>query len=328
MHRSGCLAWAPLILFFTTELAMWFVVTFVVLLPVICGPGSSFDVFSPHKRTSYMESAVGWLLLIIYQLLFALLLASVVRTVRTAPGDIPSWLRSDGKSDLHSYTNLLQAVERKKKTNGPRYCRKTAVLKPDRAHYCPEVSACVLQYQLFSSVANSPIGFFNYKYYVLSLFYGALTSAWVVGATLPEVFALDRRLGSSIVASYLVEGQPLWQMLMRAVEPRALSNDQGETAAVMCVVVTLSLSALMIVPCLGLLGWHVLLIAQGRTAHEWFQLRAGVRSAAKSQFDYGALNNFALTLGLYPLFWLVPTRTGIEGNGIFFPEKVQAERQW
>ena len=54
----------------------------------------------------------------------------------------------------------------------------------------------------------------------------------------------------------------------------------------------------------------------------------GPRSG-ESLFNYGAVNNFALTLGIYPLLWLVPTRTGIEGNGIFFPEKsLGSERSW
>ena len=59
------------------------------------------------------------------------------------------------------------------------------------------------------------------------------------------------------------------------------------------------------------------------------QVRAGLRKNGESLFHYGAVNNFALTLGIYPLLWLVPTRTGIEGNGIFFPERgLGADRAW
>jgi len=336
VHREGCSAWAPLVLLFTTEAAVWIVMTFVVLLPIVA-PSSPFDALAHYRSTpSYMETAVGWMMLIIYQGLFALLIISIVRTVRTPPGDIPSWLRSDGRSDLHSYSNLLQAVERKKKTKGPRYCRKTAFLKPDRAHYCHDVGSCVLQYQLFSNVFNSPIGFYNYKFYLLSLFYGLLTSAWVVGATIPEVIAMSHRLGGGTsgggdsTSLALLAAEPaahIYQTLLRAYEPASLSLDKGETAAVMCVISTLALSALMVLPCAGLIVWHVALIAHGRTAYEWQQARAGLREGL-SQFDYGVLNNLALTLGVYPLLWLVPTRTGIEGNGIFFPEKHQAERQW
>ena len=77
-----------------------------------------------------------------------------------------------------------------RKANGsPRFCRKTGAYKPDRAHYCEEVGRCVLQFQTFSSPLNSAIGFFNYKYYLLTLFYGVLGSAWVLACALPEVVA-------------------------------------------------------------------------------------------------------------------------------------------
>ena len=53
------------------------------------------------------------LMLVIFQFFYALFVLSAARAVLTAPGDIPSWLRSDGKSDLrfsdkpvHSQQNL------------------------------------------------------------------------------------------------------------------------------------------------------------------------------------------------------------------------------
>lgn len=72
-----------------------------------------------------------------------------------------------------------------------------------------------------------------------------------------------------------------------------------------------------------LLALHVRLIALGRTVYEWQQVRAGRRPESRSLFDYGTLNNFALTLGIYPLMWVLPTRVGIEGNGIFYPDALR-----
>ena len=82
---------------------------------------------------------------------------------------------------------------------------------------------------------------------------------------------------------------------------------------------TLLLASLALVPIGVSLALHLLLVARGRTYYEWRLLRRGKR-AGRSLFDYGGVNNFALTLGVYPLLWLVPTRSGIEGNGIFYPE--------
>ena len=192
-HRTGpyaIVAWVPLAVISVTELCVWFVTTFVVLTPLV-SPGFSL---TPQPtlmpQPTRLERAVGWLLLLVYQIIFLLLCISVVRTVVTPPGDIPSWLRSDGRSDLHSYSNLLQAVERKKKDGSPRFCRKTSAYKPDRAHYCHEVGRCVLQFQTFSLPFNSAIGFYNYKYYLLTLLFGALCAAWAVASTLPEVLSM------------------------------------------------------------------------------------------------------------------------------------------
>lgn len=80
---------------------------------------------------------------------------------------------------------------------------------------------------------------------------------------------------------------------------------------------------LALLPCAATLGLHLALIARGRTYHEWRKLRRARARVAptRSLFDYGVLNNFGLTLGVYPMLWLLPTRSGLEGNGIFYPEQ-------
>lgn len=87
---------------------------------------------------------------------------------------------------------------------------------------------------------------------------------------------------------------------------------------------TFLVACLLALPCLCFLLFHLRLVATGRTLYEWQQVRAGTRPATRSLFDYGTLNNFALTLGVYPLVWVLPIRQGIEGNGIFFPEQERA----
>ena len=89
----------------------------------------------------------------------------------------------------------------------------------------------------------------------------------------------------------------------------------------MSIFFTLVVSVLLLLPCALQLLLHLYLLSKGRTLYEWQQVRAGTRRDAPSPFDYGWLNNFALTFGVYPLMWLLPTRKGVEGNGIFFPEQ-------
>ena len=86
---------------------------------------------------------------------------------------------------------------------------------------------------------------------------------------------------------------------------------------------TLCLSVMALLTCLCGVLLHAGLVTRGRTYYEWRMLCDGRRQPGRSLFDYGIVNNVALTLGIHPAIWLLPTRTGIEGNGIFFPEQVR-----
>lgn len=337
--QSPC-SFAPLILLVAIELVIYIVTTGLVLLPVLL---PNLGISGGHSHHSYVTIAIGVLLLVTYQVLFILLCVSAFCTVTTPPGDIPSWLRSDGKSDLHSYSNLLQAVERKR-DGSPRFCRKTMAYKPDRAHYCAEVGRCVLQYQTFSVSLNSAIGFYNYKYYLLTVFYGFCTSAWVVGACLPDVMDSwppfsrlpDSSPPPSVAAAVPlpIGARSLLDMgaadLQRRIEfgvnalvfPSVVDDDETSQYIVDATMLfTLVAAVLLLIPCLVLCVLHGYLIMRGYTLYEWRQVLDGKRAKGISLFDYGGLHNVALTLGVYPTLWLLPTRSGIEGNGIFFPEQ-------
>ena len=149
----------------------------------------------------------------------------------------------------------------------------------------------------------------------LSLLYGALIAVWVALATAPELALILRRLSSS---------QILAMQLSRYVQ--ALSGmDSGAEMVDLSIGVTFAFSVAIGLPCFVLLCLHLHLISRGLTLYEWQGVRRGTRRPT-SLFDYGVLNNFALALGVRPHLWLLPTSYGIEGNGIFFPEKVAANR--
>ena len=134
--------------------------------------------------------------------------------------------------------------------------------------------------------------------------------------------ATDIRSSSEATRSYTSSSDMNNLLTIQAKHDHAPSRllvTQPEVDAV--VLFSLLLAAALLVPCLYELCVHVWLIARGRTLYEWRQIRRGRRPNAKSLFDYGVLNNFALTLGIYPLAWVWPARQGIVGNGIFYAEQ-------
>ena len=309
-------SWLPLIILTLFSLVIHFVTTFIVLLP------------HTQESANSLSIAAAVAMLLLFQLLFGLFAVSAIKTILTAPGEIPSWLRSDGKSDLHSYSNLLQCMERKR-DGSPRFCRKTGAYKPDRTHFCREVRRCVLQFQHFSAPLNSAIGFHNYKYYLLTSFYGVLCCTWVLAATLPEVIAAWPPLSAVPAPSEATGASPAALALGRfhtvVVDGMLRRDTSAQWVVDAAILATLVLAAIALVPLTLTLVLHLCLIARGRTYHEWRAMRNGRRKPGRSIFDYGLLNNYALTLGVYPLLWCVPSRTGVDGNGIFYPEQERVQ---
>jgi hypothetical protein len=69
---------------------------------------------------------------------------------------------------------LVNHVETKNKRGfygKPRYCKQCKAYKPDRCHHCSVCNKCVLKMDHHCPFINNCIGFFNYKYFLLMIFY-------------------------------------------------------------------------------------------------------------------------------------------------------------
>ncbi|KAF8928308.1 palmitoyltransferase pfa5 [Dissophora ornata] len=102
------------------------------------------------------------------------------------PASMPS-LRSRHPSDdnrLGSQQSIatLSVSER---DGLPRWCDICKTVKPDRSHHCSECNSCVLRMDHHCPWVNGCIGFGNYKYFYLFIFYGSVSSIWVVVTMVP-----------------------------------------------------------------------------------------------------------------------------------------------
>lgn len=129
---------------------------FFILLPLL-----EWDVFSPHAVR----------LLLPFNLLVGMVFWTYYLCVTTDPGGIPKgWVRPflarpRLKADIFAQEPPPQAedttaVEVKKLTGGPRYCRNCRAYKPPRTHHCRQCQRC-----------GAPLGLF--KLGELTLFLGA-----------------------------------------------------------------------------------------------------------------------------------------------------------
>jgi hypothetical protein len=114
--------------------------------------------------------------LIIFHCLTVMLLICYVMSIMVHPGEIPS---DDAQwdymgEDASAFSRAPLSLQEMKKSGERRHCKWCGKYKPDRCHHCRVCQTCILKMDHHCPWIYNCVGFFNYKYFFLLLFYTVL----------------------------------------------------------------------------------------------------------------------------------------------------------
>ncbi|KEG14724.1 palmitoyltransferase PFA3 [Trypanosoma grayi] len=143
-----------------------------------------------HLNYLFDVSPKNWIMFGVSVFLFALATWAYVAAVVTDPGRVPQAFRQRSPKSASLALRLA---------GGLHMCPVCASYKPQRAHHCSRCRRCVLKYDHHCPWLGQCVGFFNYKQYLLVVFYTFIFTLWVC-------VLLFVAIGSYIVQHYQIVG--------------------------------------------------------------------------------------------------------------------------
>lgn len=225
--------------------------------------------------------------------LTTLLILCYVRCIVEHPGRIPDddaiW--DPSADDRLAPTDWApMALQETKKTGDRRHCKWCRKYKPDRSHHCRVCRTCILKMDHHCPWLYSCVGFHNYKFFFLLLFYCVLDTHLITWTMLESVKrSLDHPELTPFVTMF-------WTFF------------------------TVLLSFFLMVLTTAFFGFHVMLASKGMTTVEYCEKslpkKEGER-AGRSLYDLGLFGNFRAVLGDHVCGWFFPWSRSV-GDGLGF----------
>lgn len=147
------------------------------------------------------------ILMVLFHSLIFMLLWSYLAAVVTDPGTVPpEWHPfADDETEKRERQRFLTfggGMYDKTNPHRPRFCRKCAHWKPERAHHCSVSRRCIMKMDHYCIWVVNCVGLLNYKFFLLFLVYtwvACILAASILAPTIVEYFHGGMESWSSIV---------------------------------------------------------------------------------------------------------------------------------
>jgi hypothetical protein len=231
----------------------------------------------------------GTVYLCIETISIILLLVSHFRAMFTDPGSIPASAPWEVPSDGSSESGSDKRMAEKSKRGLTRSCNHCKKKKPDRTHHCRQCNRCNLKMDHHCNWIANCVGYYNYKFFFLIVFYGSIALGLFIGT--------------------------FWECVVVT-----LNDDENSTFHCFFIVVSYSLISLLGFAVIGFCIFHIWLIYNNFTTIEYCEKkRKNAPGYDSSPFAADTVyENFKESLGKNPLFWLIPLNYREEGGGLYY----------
>jgi len=250
-----------------------------------------FQLDVPENRRDDDKRSRAIIQTIFFHIITVLLVICYVRSILEHPGTIPDgdpWeYKSDGPGQaLVGALNLLE----QKKSGERRHCKWCGKYKPDRCHHCRVCRTCILKMDHHCPWIYNCVGFRNYKYFFLVLFYSVIDLNFIAWS-----------MTESVVRSWDINTSFLTMFVVLF----------GETLAIF-------LGGLIT----SFWTFHVWLMLQSMTTIEFCEKKMPKKEGKTddggvSVYDCGPYKNTMTVLGPNPLLWFLPLSPP-DGDGLHY----------
>ncbi|XP_061642879.1 palmitoyltransferase ZDHHC15B isoform X2 [Phyllopteryx taeniolatus] len=159
-----------------------------------------------------------------------------------------------------------------------RFCDRCQVLKPDRCHHCSVCETCVLKMDHHCPWVNNCVGFSNYKFFLLFLFYSMLYCIYI----------------AATVFQYFIK---FWV------------GDLPNGPAKFHVLFLMFVALMFFVSLMFLFGYHCWLVVKNRSTLEAFSAPFFVNGPDRQGFNIGIRKNLQQVFGKDRRLWFIPVFT-------------------